>query len=1015
MAKHRADKPAGPLPEKQLREELEKLRQTERFLRSILETQEEMLCRFLPDTTLTYVNEHYCQMFGRKAEELLGTRFIDLIPEESQPDVLETLSRLSASNRTVTYSHEVRLPDGNIGWQQWTDTAIIDEEGNVSEIQSTGRDITRQKQMERELVLQTRLQELLMNISATYISIPESEVDEAIHKSLAELGQFSGADRFYIFDYDFERNTSTNTHEWCAEGIEPQIEYLQDYPNEHIHEWVKTHRKGEVMLVPNVHALPADNAIRQMLEPQGIKSLITVPMMDRTECVGFVGLDFVRQYHTVTNYEHKLLTIFAQMLVNVRNRIRTQKSLHESERFLTDLIDKSPTIIAVKDTGGKYQLVNLMWQEITGICREDALGRTDAELFEPETARGLMLNDLRVIETGETIEIEEVLESGRDKRYFLSTKFPVSDVNGSVTALCAMNFEITDRKKAEEHRIARMEAETANRAKTTFLSNMSHEIRNPLNSIIGFARVLERDTTLNKKQAEHIRTILRSSEHLLTLVNQTLNYSRIESGAETLNPTRFRIRRLVDDVAHMFSPKADRIGLLFQSKVAQQVPEFILADEGRIRQVLVNLLSNALKVTDKGSVTVRVGMRETVKQPESGGTVDAVDSQEQTSSRPAHTDPAQPVPPGKSASTQNDRIILFFEVQDTGPGIGKDRIRHLFSKYFQLKEGMRAGGAGLGLPISKKLAWLMNGNIEVESTPGEGSCFRLVLPLSMADRSDVLTETGQKHITRLADISLRPRILVADDRRTNRELLRAILEPVGYLIREAKNGKEAVELYESWQPDAVLMDLRMPVMDGFSATQMIRDREKKVAARSNESRSNESRSRKNQAGKARPGKTRTDQVRNSKTPNSKNQAGKTRSTRTPVIALTSSLVHSRKSLHETRGMDGCITRPVDPVALLLLLGKLLGLGYQTDEATPEQHTAAARKLLTQDIIDDLPPGIIREIRAATLEGDMIGLRRLADSLAPEHAAVSTGIRELAAAYDYDTLLQLFDDNGNSNA
>jgi signal transduction histidine kinase len=180
---------------------------------------------------------------------------------------------------------------------------------------------------------------------------------------------------------------------------------------------------------------------------------------------------------------------------------------------------------------------------------------------------------------------------------------------------------------------------------------MSHEIRTPLNAIIGFARVLERDMTLSEKQAEQIRTITRSSEHLLTLVNQTLDYSRIEAGAETVNPTRFRIRRLVDDVLHMFRPKANRIGLHFQSNVAQEVPEFILADEAKIRQVLVNLLSNALKVTEKGAGDRPVGC---AQHPWTAGT-------RRADGRPVSTPHAVGGRiPGRAASTRNDRLTAVF-------------------------------------------------------------------------------------------------------------------------------------------------------------------------------------------------------------------------------------------------------------------------------------------------------------------------------------------------------------------
>jgi len=926
-ADNSADRPAGSPPDKQHREELEKLKQNERFLRSILETQEEMICRFLPDTTLTYVNEPYCRMFGRTAEELLGTRFLDLIPRESHTGIRETLSRLSASNRSVSYSHEVTLPDGRSGWQEWTDTAIIGDDGKVAEIQSTGRDITRQKKMETELMMQTRLQELLMKISATYISIPESEVDEAIHKSLAELGQFAGADRFYIFRYDFDRNTSTNTYEWCAPGIEPQLSFLQDYPNEHIPDWVDTHRKGETMYVPNVSALPKDSGIRQMLEPQGIKSLIAVPMMDRSECVGFVGLDFVRSLHRISVNERKLLSIFAQMMVNVQNRIRTQKSLVKNERFLSDLIDNSASVIAVKNAEGTYQLVNRKWQEITGIRREDALGRTDSDLFEPDQAKSIMDNDRRVLSAGETIEIEETFSEGKDARYFLSTTFPVRDAKGGITGVCSMVYEITDRRKAEQHRLARSEAEAANRAKGTFLSNMSHEIRTPLNAIIGFARVLERDQTLNIRQSEQIRTILSSSEHLLNLVNQTLDYTKIEAGAEMVNPARFHIRTLINDVYRMFIPRADRKGLRYTTDIDPALPDYIYADEAKIRQILVNLLSNAIKVTGEGSVTLRADF---------------------------------PGKPGRS-----DRILMIFEVEDTGPGIPKSDIRQLFSKYYQLKDGLRAGGTGLGLAISNKLAHLMKGTIEVDSTPGKGSTFRLTLPVSITDGTDLISDTEQKHITRLARGAGMLKILVADDREINRQLLRSILEPAGFLVREAQNGKEAAALHASWKPHAVLMDLRMPVMDGVKATGIIRS-------------------------------TGT-------------------GSRIPVIGLTSGIMRSRRTERDSQGLDGYISQPVDPDELLTLLGSLMNLSYHTDEPTAEYRAATGRKLLTPEAIAGLPAGSIQQIRSAILEGDMIGLRKLAEGLAPEHAAVSTGIRELAAAYDYDTLHQLFEETGNAGS
>ncbi len=923
MAQKSASKLTGSTSEKPLQQKLKKAARKEQLQRSILETQSDLLCRYLPDTTLTYVNEPFCDMFGRSSKELVGSRILDLVPPESHAGFREALSRLSASTLVVSHSHKLRLPDGQTAWLQWSNTALIGENGAVNEIQATVRDITHQKKMEAELVLQTRLQELLIKISAGFISIPESELDKAIKKSLAELGQFTGADRFYIFRYDFDRNTSTNTHEWCAPDIEPQIAYLRNYPNEHVRDWVDAHRQGEMIYVPNVFEMP-ESSSRKMLEARGMKSQITVPMMDKSECIGYVGMDFVRSFKNLSRIERKLLSIFAQMMVSVRNRIRTQKSLGENERFLYDLIDKSASIIAVKDAEGVYRLVNQKWQEVMAIPREEALGRTDADLFEPDMAKVFTDNDRHVIMTGETTETEETLNEGIDMRHFLSTKFPVHDEQGAITGVCSMIFEITDRKKAEQHRLARSEAEAANRAKSTLLSNMSHEIRTPLNAIIGFARVMERDQTLNMRQAEQIRTILSSAEHLLTLVNQTLAYSKIEAGAETLNPNRFHIRTLINDVHRMFIPRADRKGLRYKTDIDPRVPDFIFADDPKLRQILVNLLSNALKVTDSGSVILRA------------------DS------------PGKPGP--------EERIQLVFEIEDTGPGISKSDMRQLFTKYLQLDDGLRASGTGLGLAISKKLAHLMGGTIEVESEPGRGSIFRLTVPVSITDGSDLITDTEQKRITRLAKGAGKLKILVADDSQINRVLLRSILEPAGFLVREAQNSEEAAVLYASWKPDAVLLDLRMPVMEGAKATEFIRADES--------------------------------------------------GSRIPVIGLRSGFIRSRQTLTDNGGLDGYISQPVDPDELFTLLGALLNVSYHTDEPADEYRTATGKKLLTRETIAGLSPGSISQIRSAILEGDMIGLRKLAGALPPEHAAVSTGIRELADAYDYDTLLQLFEESGN---
>ncbi|HBE50092.1 MAG TPA: histidine kinase, partial [Cyanobacteria bacterium UBA11369] len=324
--------------------------------------------------------------------------------------------------------------------------------------------------------------------------------------------------------------------------------------------------------------------------------------------------------------------------------------------------------------------------------------------------------------------------------------------------------------------------------KSIFLANMSHELRTPLNVILGFAQVMAHDPALTPSQQEDLQTIRRSGDHLLSLINDVLDLSKIESGHCTIEENSFDLIALLHSLQNMFAERASskRIDLCFQ--MAPEVPQFIIADAQKLRQVLLNLLSNAIKFTHSGSITLQV------------------------SNKTAST---------KTAPTT--RPILQFVVADTGVGIAAEEFDTIFDAFVQAQAGKQsAGGTGLGLTISRKLLKLMGGEISVSSTQGKGSTFTFTLPVSPTSAINITPEQSDRFPIGLAPGQPHHRILVVDDAAENRLLLVKLLKLLDFEVLEATNGQEAVQVWQQWQPDLIWMDIRMPVLDGYEATKQIR-------------------------------------------------------------------------------------------------------------------------------------------------------------------------------------------------
>ncbi|MDX1353551.1 MAG: ATP-binding protein, partial [Thiomicrorhabdus sp.] len=481
----------------------------------------------------------------------------------------------------------------------------------------------------------------------------------------------------------------------------------------------------------------------------------------------------------------------AGTLTNISDRKKIEQQLKQREWLIEQMIDALPISIYVKDAQGCYQFFNKEAEKLTGKRRGQMLGRTDFEVYPIPFALKQATKDKEIQATEKVVLFEEEALFNEQKHWLLFGKVPVhiKQFDQSYeTWLLSFALDITERKEMEEElKTARTIAEQAAKAKADFLSVMSHEIRTPLNSVIGNSSLLLSEE-LDPHLAEHIEMIKRSGDHLLYLINDILDFNKLEAGKVELEQRPFDLSQQVQTVLEMSMTNAKLKHIYLNAKLSDELDGHYLGDEGRLRQVLLNLVGNAIKFTDTGGVELAVFL----KQP--------------------------------LASNNEDSAIktVRFEVTDTGIGIAEENIPKLFAEFSQADSSTsrRFGGSGLGLSISKKLVEAMQGEIGINSIEGKGSTFWFEIPL------EVFKEPQTKRLAESRDVaSFRPlSILVAEDNLPNQFLIKTILTKLGHSVEIANNGLEAYEIVQDSTKnfDLVLMDMQMPEMNGLESTQHIR-------------------------------------------------------------------------------------------------------------------------------------------------------------------------------------------------
>lgn len=736
-----------------------------------------------------YRNRNWNYILGYEDEDIKPdiSPLKKIIHHDDYPMMMNNLN-LHLEGKSELFKAEYRVKTKEGKWIWVLDTGKItdrDLDNKARRMVGTIIDINERKANEVKLKQQSHLlekalkqQEIIAEISLNFNSLNDFRTQ--INNALEIIGRHVNASRVYIFENSTDCTNTQSAFEWCNEGISPRISELKNLAYEHIPSWKHLLENEGRVFSENISELPAD--IFSLLEPQKIKSIIAYPLFIEGKFFGFIGFDECLINRRWTRSELELLRTISSTIANAYEREIIQRSLVESESRNKAILESIPDALFHLNSDGIFLNYKNGKQDDKPNLPAMYLNKNVADVFPGELAAKMQKAIHECLKKGNCRFDFQVTREDKTQDYEAS----MSKMNSS--EVIAIVRDVSERKEYERKLNTEKEkAELANKAKSEFLANMSHEIRTPMNAILGFSESLYHKTEIEQHK-KMLKSILSSGKILLYLINDILDMSKIDAGKMKISIQAVNIRHQLIELKEIFREKIDKKGLVFEIKVGDSMPEYLLLDEIHIRQILVNLTGNAVKFTEKGFIMISA---EYIQNKNKGD--------------------------------------LLINIEDSGIGIPEADREKIFEAFQQQNPNINKnyGGTGLGLAIVKKLLEQMNGEISLESTLGKGSVFKVrIHNVNVSDYCQKKNEEEYLFTENTQEILYNNVVMmIIDDVKSNIETIKELVQAPGISFLEAQNGEIALEILNHTKPDIVLLDLRMPGMDGFEVAGQIRKNE----------------------------------------------------------------------------------------------------------------------------------------------------------------------------------------------
>ncbi|MBD2449036.1 PAS domain S-box protein [Nostoc sp. FACHB-152] len=939
----------------------ETLRRSEQKYRNIFENFQVGIARIrTEDGLFLEANQRQAQILGyNSAADLIGKQFTTEFyanPEERQ----KLLAELKQQGEVRNFEVQLRRRDQSLGW------GLLSLRQNVEEgcIDAVIADISEQQAALRERKLaEESLRQSEARFRALYestsiaVMLQQEGISLDCNRAAEELFGYSRQEFLSKHPSDFSPPFQPNGQP-SADLAREQIALAYER-GRHRFEWV--HRRADGTDFPaevwlTVFELDGRKLIQGMVQDLTERKQVEATLQYRAQVdrlLNSISRQFIdRDADTAINFTLQAIAEFLGAECScIFEYYEQQQQFYIAHEW------HEPSIALLLDSATAYEPLSWFYRQILNGNPIQSLQVSHITQLPPEAiAQTELIKSVvavPMIYSGKVVGLLELDAVDKSKTW------SQEEINllQRVSELIAIG---RSRHKAEEAlRIAKEAAETANRSKSAFLANMSHELRTPLNAILGFAQLMERDTTLTQRQRDSLAIINRSGEHLLNLINDVLEMSKIEAGRVVLQPKSFDLYGLLQNLQDMFRVRAEAKNLTLAFELAPNLPQYIFTDESKLRQILINLLSNAIKFTSTGGVTLVAKIGKNDQKSEI--TANIFSPSELRKILSIETT-ALAKNESQSTNEADHSFFISFEIADTGLGIAEDELDSLFQPFVQTASGSQAReGTGLGLTISRQFVQLMGGDIQLKSAVGHGSTFYFDIKIELAQSLEIAPQTVPRKVIALAPGQPVYRILIVDDRKDNCDLLTQLFNTIGFETLAAANGQEAIALWQAWHPHLIWMDMRMPIMDGYEATRQIRAMEQVQIQSSN----------------PKP--------------------------RTVIIALTASAFEEQRSNILAAGCDDLIRKPFREEVLFNKIVEFLRVNYIY--AQEQENTAPLTSVHPQDLMI-MPDEWRNALYQAAIQVDAEVILQLIAQIPETHLALFERLTDLVNRFCFDEIIEL---------